>query len=172
MIHTIELTSKSKPDELKKEFRRLAMTGGVVVRLSPDLSLEDLGKLVRRFLPLARRRNIAYEVLEQISGSELLPLAIREKVVAALEGEPHPGLAQQSSRKSFSLNLREELIQNTASKLRQTFLASLGDSDSHVGLRCRLVNFSNCPKDIVWLLGRDPSPQVRISVYERQQKQR
>ena len=50
MIHLLEIGRDSDPAELKKKCRRLAMTGGFEVALTPNLLLSDLQGLAERYV--------------------------------------------------------------------------------------------------------------------------
>ncbi|RMG42114.1 MAG: hypothetical protein D6719_07180 [Candidatus Dadabacteria bacterium] len=50
MIHLLEITADLTPDKLKKQARKLAMTGGYELTLSSDLGSHDLTRLAEMFI--------------------------------------------------------------------------------------------------------------------------
>lgn len=73
MIHTIIVDSTTKPDELRKLFRKKLMTGGAVVRLAPGLSPEQIGEIGREFLPGVVENNLNAMVLAELAKYPDLP---------------------------------------------------------------------------------------------------
>ena len=73
MIHTIVIDSTTKPDELRKIFRKKLMTGGAVIRLAPGLTPEQLVEIGREFLPGVVENNVNSMVLSELARCPELP---------------------------------------------------------------------------------------------------
>jgi len=80
MIHTILVSPETEHDELKKLMRKKLMTGGAVIRLSSELSNEQLEEICRKFSPLAERFSLAAEVLIQVAKHRALDSSTREEL--------------------------------------------------------------------------------------------
>ena len=72
MINTLIVDASTELDLLKKEARKLLMTGGAIIRLSDSLTAADCEMLFARFHPAADRFNLAGEVMRQLSRSKKL----------------------------------------------------------------------------------------------------
>lgn len=79
MIHELIIKPDSTPKSLRKEARKLAMTGGYEVILASDLTPQDLEKLYTLFSPeldkypageASYKNSLAYRVLDLIGNTK------------------------------------------------------------------------------------------------------
>lgn len=67
MIHTVYINSQSEYNAVKKEFRKCLMTGGAVIRISENLSIEELHSIRNTFLPLVEPHNVASMIIDEVT---------------------------------------------------------------------------------------------------------
>lgn len=83
MIHKVFIDSTSTPESLRKEGRKKAMTGGVVVRIPSEVGADELEEIISVFEPVAEENNLAVEVLRQAAAHPCLSIQGRAKLLAS-----------------------------------------------------------------------------------------
>lgn len=83
MIHTLYVSPGLTCDELRRQARKLLMTGGAVLRLTEGLSQKDQRELVNEFESAAAERGgLALEVLCQLAAYPQLDASVGETLQA------------------------------------------------------------------------------------------
>ena len=82
LISTIYVDLDSEPEALKKLFRKKLMTGGAVLRLSPDLQGDDFFRIFDRFAPQAMSHNLCSMVLVELAKSPKAPPKLKDSLAA------------------------------------------------------------------------------------------
>ena len=180
MIRTFEVGPSTSPTALRKEFRKLLMTGGGIVRLAAGLSEQDLRTIFDSFSPDAVGHNLSAMVLEQVAAQAKDPnilALLRDCGLARVHGalwqrfdlpadfRSHLPSAAQDGALAIA-HLAGELADYSAHELRLFFQQHLGEADVAVEARLALCRVQ-APRDILWLLSRDANREVRYAARNR-----
>lgn len=180
MIHILEITSESNPDELRKLFRKKLMTGGGVIRIAPGVTAEQEALIFDRFVADAAGHNLSASVLEQLATQvhslellfKLCDTEIPQVVSALRKRTDLPGEVRsrlKSDRTNAQRAIQEialELSNYSDHELRLFFQRHLGEEEGAIEARLALCRVDS-PRDLFWLMSRDANREVRFAARNR-----
>ena len=158
-IEIIEIDADSDPKQLRKAFRKKAMTGGGFIALRADLTAEELQRVYQNFLPELSAGSLAERVLVALAGVKDLPA----EVAAGLAGLDNSEIRRRLQKTGISA-----VIQATdPDEIRTIFSRSRGGDEDSVRIRMGLATSRFTPADIRAELAEDPVPGIRFHVRSR-----
>lgn len=181
-INRLPVNEETEIKALKKEFRKKLMTGGAVLEMHPELSLEKQNRLLDDATAEAGEPGISRLLLVAFAEQKDLSPCLAQKLSAlnikdidralfrrpGLLKELRAELLKKEHIRSIERSFLEESLVSTFSStpsesiLRKYFVENIGSEPASQAKRLALLSLENLPKDLVFLMQRDPDKRIRF----------
>lgn len=157
MIELIEIDENTDPAQLKKLYRKKAMTGGGYLELKAGLGEEQLHLIFLRFLPEISSGNLAEQVLSLLARAAPAGGNLRRELAAIGNSAVARALEQTAL----------PAAETDPEQLRRIYFSSCGPDKQSVAARLELALSRHTPADIRARLAEDQRPEIRFHARSR-----